>query len=217
MSSLPAAVDPGRHGAPLRVLQFIDSLAASGAEVSLAELAPALLARGVELHVAYLVDRTDMADRLIDAGAKLWPLTTARSRAGRAVGAYHLVRKLRPQVVHTTLFEADLAGRSAAWAAGVPVVSSMVNPMYGRTQAGAGLSPLKLRAARGLDRITARSVRRFHAISEDVAALMGPMLRVGSASIEVIPRARDFHRLGRWSSARRSTVRSALEFPRMRR
>jgi glycosyltransferase involved in cell wall biosynthesis len=194
----------------MRVLQVIDSLASGGAETSLAEMAAPLVALGVDLHVAYLVDRTDVADRLYLAGATLWPLTSAGGRLGRVKAVRRLVMSIRPDVVHTTLFEADLAGRAGARLAGVPVVSSLVNEMYGQRQIDAGLNPIKLRLAHLLDWATSKLVISFHAISNDVAHSMGRRLRISADRITVIPRGRDLDRLGRWTEERRRAVRSAI-------
>ena len=51
-----------------------------------------------------------------------------------------LVGEVEPDLVHTTLYEADIAGRVGARLAGVPVVSSLVNSMYGPVQAQNQLS-----------------------------------------------------------------------------
>jgi len=48
----------------MRLLYVIDSLAPGGAETSLAEMAPELVRRGVELHVLPLGSQRDLAPRL---------------------------------------------------------------------------------------------------------------------------------------------------------
>ncbi len=194
----------------MRVLHIIDSLASSGAETSLAEMAPALVELGTDLHVAYLTDTTDLASRLTSAGATLWPLTEDRGRLGRTRSIRKLTKRLEPDVVHTTLYEADIAGRSGAWLAGAPIVSSLVNEMYGQRQIDAGLNPAKLKMAQVLDMATVRFVSKFHAISADVAAVMGDRLHIPPERIEVIPRGRDIVRLGNWSPERRRSARSTL-------
>ena len=61
---------------------------------------------------------------------------------GRIRRARALIAARRPEIVHTTLFEADITGRLAAAAAGVPVVSSLVSSAYDVEQAAApGLRP----------------------------------------------------------------------------
>jgi hypothetical protein len=41
-----------------------------------------------------------------------------------------LIRRYQPDLVHTSLFEADLAGRLAAWRTRTPVMVSLVNTSY---------------------------------------------------------------------------------------
>jgi hypothetical protein len=98
----PAA--PGR-----RVLQVIDSLARAGAEQSLVALAPHLVVGGVDLHVAYLVERDDLRPELERIGVPVTSLTPPDGRRHRQWW-YHRLRELiaavGPDVVHTTLFEA---------------------------------------------------------------------------------------------------------------
>ena len=65
----------------LRVLQVIDSLARAGAEQSLATLAPHLVAEGVDLHVAYLVEREGLHGEIERAGVPV--VSLASPGAGR--------------------------------------------------------------------------------------------------------------------------------------
>lgn len=199
-------------GPPRRVLQIIDSLARGGAEQSLATLAPHLVAEGVDLHVAYLVERDDLRADIERAGVPV--VSLAEAGAGRhrwLARTRDLIADLRPDVVHTTLFEADLAGRRAAPRLGVPCVSSFVNTTYGRMQADReNVSRVKLRAAQAVDALTARRVARFHAVTEHVATVMSRRLLVPRAKIEVISRGRDSAVLGRRSAQRADATRRRL-------
>ena len=197
---------------PLRVLQVIDSLARAGAEQSLATLAPRLVAEGIDLHVAYLVEREGLRREIERAGVPVVSLAApGAQRRDWYARATELVGELRPDVVHTTLFEADLAGRRAAARHGVPAVSSFVNTTYERAQAGReNVSRVRLRAAQAADAYTARTVTRFHAVTEHVAQVMSRRLLVPRSKIDVIPRGRDGDVLGRRSPARTSEVRRRL-------
>jgi glycosyltransferase involved in cell wall biosynthesis len=193
----------------VRILYLIDSLAAGGAERSLAALAPAYAQRDLRLTVGYLHERPGVRAELEAAGATARPLEGPWGMAGAVRRARGLVAATRPDLVHTTLFEADLVGRAAAGR--VPVVTSLVNDAYGATQAGApGLARWKLGAARLLDAASARRVVRFHAISGHVAELMAARLRLPRERIEVVPRGRDPVALGTRSAARREAARAAL-------
>jgi glycosyltransferase involved in cell wall biosynthesis len=197
---------------PLRVLQLIDSLARAGAEQSLVALAPHLVRQNIELHVGYLIERQGLRTNLEQAGIPVHSL--AGSPAGRRRWLERtsaLVGTVQPDVVHTTLFEADLAGRRAAARARVPCVSSFVNTAYGRTESSRdGLRSLRLRAAQVADAATARRVTRFHAVTQHVAQVMSRRLLVPMSKIEVIPRGRDPEDLGRRTPARRAETRRRL-------
>ncbi len=198
----------------MRVLSVIDTLDASGgAERSLASLAPELSSLGVEVHVAYLRERPHtIAGELRAAGAKVYSLAGRGGRFANAMRIAQLAHALRPDLIHTTLFEADQAGRVGARVAGRPVVSSLVNIAYGRDQATTPqLSAWKLRAAQTTDALTARLPVRFHAITSYVAGVMAARLRIPRTRIDIVPRGRDPARLGRRTEDRRARIRAELD------
>ena len=174
----------------LRMLYVIDSLAPGGAETSLAELAPDLVRGGIDLHVLPLGSRRDLADRLTDAGAivHLGPRHVGRRANLNAV--LQTARRVRPELVHTTLYEADVAGRTAARLLGLPSSTSIVSDSYSAAHY-AHHNTAKLHAARALDAATARFAGRFHAISQAIAETVPPRIGVPLAKVEVVPRGRD--------------------------
>jgi glycosyltransferase involved in cell wall biosynthesis len=195
----------------VRLLYVIDSLGPGGAERSLAAMAPFYAGQGIELDVAYLHDRPGLQAELARAGAGLFSLAGPGGRAGWVGRARRLIGARRPDLVHTTLFEADLAGRVAAGLARVPVVSSLVNVAYGTEQAATpGVGRWKVRGARLADALTARRVVRFHANASHVAEVMAPRLGVPRDRVEVIPRGRDPERLGARTPERRAGARAGL-------
>jgi glycosyltransferase involved in cell wall biosynthesis len=122
-----------------------------------------------------------------------------------------LVRDRRPDLVHTTLFEADIAGRLAATVARVPVVSSIVNVGYGPEQrADPGIRLRRLLGAQVADIATARVVRRFHAVSREVADVMSRRLLLPRSRVEVVPRGRDPQVLGIRTPERAARARAEL-------
>jgi glycosyltransferase involved in cell wall biosynthesis len=198
----------------VRILYLIDSLGPGGAERSLAAMAPAYVRRGVELDVAFLIDRPGVHADLEAAGARLFPLAGHFGRAGWAWRAERLIAARRPDLVHTTLFEADVVGRIGAALARVPVVSSLVNVAYGADHAASpGVRRWKVQGAHLVDAATARRVVRFHANTRYVADVMASRLHVPRDRLEVIPRGRDPERLGRRDPERRARVRDGLGVP----
>lgn len=194
----------------MRILYLIDSLAPGGAETSLVALAPHLIAGGVELEVGYFVDRPGLQQQLRTAGARVTLLGNEGGRRSRVARVRTLVVDRRPQLVHTTLFEADVAGRVGARLARTPVVTSLVSDAYGRSHRDADQLGWRLRAAHGLDALTAQLARRFHANSELVATNMSRRLGVPRSRIDVVVRGRDATAFAARPAERRAQVRASL-------
>jgi glycosyltransferase involved in cell wall biosynthesis len=195
----------------MRILYIIDSLAPGGAESSLVALARLYPARGVELEVAFLHERRGFDEALATTGARLTCLAGPGGRTGWVGRAAALVRDRRPDLVHTTLFEADIVGRLAGASARVPVVSSIVNVGYGPEQRrDPGIRTWRLLSAQLADIATARLVRRFHAVSRHVADVMAGRLLVARSRLEVIPRGRDPQALGCRTAERTDRARAML-------
>jgi glycosyltransferase involved in cell wall biosynthesis len=194
----------------MHVLYVIDSLFGGGAEQSLAVLAPHLVRAGVELDVVYLHERdAALKSTLTGAGARVSALGSNRRTAMKGLRAEQRIRQ--PDVVHTTLFEADIIARIANLGTSMPIVTSLVNEAYGSDQLrNPQLRRWKVRGAQLVDAITARRVTRFHAVSSNVARVMGSRLHIPAGRIEVIPRGRDAEMLGRREPARRTQKRSDL-------
>ena len=201
----------GRGALLIQVLTIIDSLAVGGAEQSLAMLTPHLVQRGVEVHIAYLTERPGLHDELRSAGAVLHSLAGSGGRLGSLARTTRLLRLVRPDLVHTTLFESDIVGRVAARLLGVPVVSSFVTESYGPEHVGnPEYRRWRVLGARLADAVTARFVTRFHAVSVASAEIMARRLWIPRDRVDVIPRGRDPVRLGGRSAERRSRVRLEL-------
>lgn len=194
----------------MRLVQVVDSLAPGGAERSLAAMAGPLVERGVDLTVIQLLDRDGVAPLIAAAGGAVRTLRPG-SRASAVAQIAGLLSELRPDVVHTTLFEADIAGRVAAAWRRLPVVSSLVSTSYGPEHYQKdGIRRSRIVAAHALDCATAHLVTRFHAVSGVVADTMAARLRIPRDRIEVVWRGRDRAGLGRRTEARRVSTRRAL-------
>lgn len=196
----------------LRVLYVIDSLAPGGAETSLAELAPGLVSDGVDLHVLPLGSRHDLAPALRDAGAEVHDRQGARGRWGNVRAVLEVARRTSPDLIHTTLYEADVSGRTAARLLRLPSSTSIVSDSYG-AQHYAETRTLALHAARVLDAATARFAGRFHATTEAVADSVAPRLHIPRDKVEVIHRGRDPEVFGFRPPGVREDTRRALTIP----
>ena len=98
-----------------------------------------------------------------------------------------VIRRVRPDLIHTQLFGADCYGRLIGRLMGVPVVSTVQSSVY--------VSPDPyLRSAKHewVDRWTARTcVDRLVAVSEFVKELLRKRFRIADSRIQVIPNAVD--------------------------
>lgn len=113
---------------PIRIVYVIDDLGVGGAQRQLVELVKSLPRDRYALHVVSLsTDKDEFAQALRQLGV---PCTCIAQSGAWSPGAfsalYRLLRLLRPDIVHTWLFTADLYGRIAAWLARVPVILSAV-------------------------------------------------------------------------------------------
>jgi sugar transferase (PEP-CTERM/EpsH1 system associated) len=118
---------PARPDGRIRVCYVIDDLGLGGAQRQLVELAAALPKDRYAVHVIALsMDKAEQAAPLRRSGVGV---TLIDQQGAKLASVGRLVRTLRwwrPAIVHTWLFTADLYGRLAARAAGVPVVLSAV-------------------------------------------------------------------------------------------
>ena len=109
------------------VLQLIDGLNVGGAEVLLRDLASGLLRRGYQVSVGYStpgplvqeLENLDISLTRLPRLARVDPFLLAR--------IIRLMRRERPQIVHTHLFKSDFHGRLAAKITGVPIVVSTLH------------------------------------------------------------------------------------------
>lgn len=111
----------------MRILYLIDSLKVGGAEILLRNLAAGVRTAGHEVHVGYCTPGSLAAD-FQEMQVPLYALP----RLGRVdplllLRMFRLVRRLRPDVVHTHLFKSDFHGRLAARLGGAGRVISTLH------------------------------------------------------------------------------------------
>jgi glycosyltransferase involved in cell wall biosynthesis len=199
----------------VRLLFVIPGLSGGGTERSLRELVPSVVRGGFDVSIAYLVQRTtDDEAELERAGARLHHVPEPRLD-GRVRGIRRVITQERPDIVHTSLYDADMAGRLAAWRApgGSPiVVSSIVNTSYDPARVDdPNVRAWKLSAVRRMDGWTARNLtNHFHAVSGAVKDSAVQALRIDPDRVTVVERGRDPGRLGVPSPERRASVRAGL-------
>ena len=198
----------------MRVLHFINSLGGGGSERSLAEMLPQFTEAGIESAVVVLSRaREGVQEDVERAGIPVEVIGAGRLAAVPRLRP--IISRWKPDILHTTIYEADVLGRIAA--AGMPckVITSLVSTTYDGVQvADSEISPTKLAAAKAVDRFTARHLTdHFHAVSGAVKDSAVRHLRVRPERVTVVERGRDLRRLGEPSPRRRGSVRSELGIP----
>ena len=196
----------------MRVLFVINGLGTGGAERSLAESLPILVNEGVEPIIVTLRRRSEGVEEMVHSAGYDLRSMDGLGWAERIRNVRRLVHTERPDLVHTTIFEADVAGRIAAWCTGVPVLTTLVNTSYVRERlADPNVDRMKLAAVRHIDAWTSRHLTdHFHAITKAVRDEAAACLRIPLERFTVIERGRDPVRLGTRSRTRRHDARRRL-------
>ena len=195
----------------MHVMHVIDSMHGGGAETSLLEVAPGLASRGVRTSiVTLLADDGGLEDRLDALGLRRIRLKQ-RDPVGLTLELRNLVCSERPDLLHTTLLFANLAGRIAARTVRTPVITTLANQDYGpEHRANSRYGAWSVRTIHAADLVTSPLTTRFHAISLNVARVMSRRLRIPRDRIQVVYRGRDPARLGVPTLDRRLRTRAAL-------
>lgn len=196
----------------MRIIHVINGLGPGGAERSLAELLNRYEKAGVESWVACLKRRNEGVEGDVLSGHAEVRFLPNTGWARRFTGLRRLLCEVRPSLLHTTLFEADILGRAAAAGTDVPVLTSLVNTTYGPARLrDPNVQRRKLAVVRELDGLTARHLTsHFHALTEAVKISAIEALHVKPELVSVVGRGRDPERLGRPSPERRAEVRHRL-------
>lgn len=195
----------------MKVLHVVPSLGSGGSERSLFE-SLRRFPDDIESRVIVFSRRDggvhDLVERLgvpviVCPGsypARLWP-------------AIKQIRSWRPDLVHTSVPEADMVGRVAGRLCGVPVLSTLVNTSYGPLRrADPAVGKWALEAHRRLDQLSSRlCVSHFRAVSEAVASDAVAGLGLGRDRITVVPRGRADEALTPISMAERDSLRRELD------
>ncbi len=174
------------------MLHLIEDLGAGGAERLLFVNLSRLNRQSFDGIVCHLYDRAlHWKQPILDLG---YPVVSLGMRSIRDLpqGVARLVRLLRRDpvdLIHTHLYGANLVGRVAAAARGVPVVSSLHNPDYDAAifVDNVALSPTKLRLLCWLDRVSCRLAHpEFVAVSEYVKQSAAQHLGIPDGRTRVI-------------------------------
>ena len=198
-----------------KYLFVINSFLAGGAERSLVEMLPRLVEEGVTPIIASLHYReVGFEEEVRDAGYDV-RLLSGRGRLGKAWALRSLISHESPDLVYTSLFDADLAGWIATRGMRVPLVSNLANTAYDPARlADPNIDERRLKVIRSIDGYTSRhGTDHFHAVSQAVKDSTVETLGVDPTRITVVKRGRDSDRLGSRSIERTAAAREMLDLP----
>jgi glycosyltransferase involved in cell wall biosynthesis len=196
----------------LKVLFVINSLGRSGTERSLAEMLPYLVQAEIQPQIVYFNSYSQGVEQEVKAQGFSTRRIAPHSLLARIRALRQLIQDERPQLVHTALFDANLAGRLAAYRQPVPVMSSLVNTSYTELRRqDPNLKAGRWRMIQAIDGWTARHLTtHFHAVSHAVKKEAIETLGVASHRVTVVERGRNPTRLGQPGRERRQQARVKL-------
>ena len=195
----------------MKVLHVVPSLGSGGSERSLFE-SLRRLPNDIESRVIVFGRRDGGVHDLVEQlGVPV--IVCPGSYPVRLLAAVRQIRTWRPDLVHTSVPEADLVGRIAGRACGLPVLSTLVNTSYDPLRrADPAVGKWALEAHRRLDQVTSRlCVTHFRAVSEAVASDAVAGLGLRRDRITVVPRGRGVEALTPISMAERDALRHELD------
>ena len=169
---------------PTRIAFCITDLDAGGAERALVQIVTRLDRRRWEPHVFCLDAGGVLVVELRSAGIDVVCLGAHRPRDFLVVWPlYRRLAALRPAILQTFLFHANIVGRLAGAAARVPAIVS-----------GIRVAEKRSRTRLWIDRITDRLVTAHVCVSRDVAEFSTNPGGLPRAKIRVIPNGVDYER-----------------------
>ena len=181
----------------MKILFVVDTFSMGGAEKSILAIASKM--RRAKPVVCSLYDVNTLANSFIDAGVEIIELKLSKSVSDftSARALRRVIEAVKPDIVHATLFRAEMACRIALWRKENPVlVGSFVGDTYGteRYRELTYFARVKLRGLQVIDRFTSRRVSIFVSISEFLRKSYEWKLGIPREKIVVIPRGRDIVR-----------------------
>jgi glycosyltransferase involved in cell wall biosynthesis len=177
----------------VKILYLIETLGVGGAERSLLQILPRL-GDGVRPVMCHIYRGNDLRERYEAAGVPVVSLDVPPKyrflTAIRRVEA--LVDQMQPDLIHTTLFRAEVVGRIVGWRRRLPVVCSFVSECYAdiRWRSLSAVGRFKLGGVQMLDRLTAPLATHFIANSETIKQSETRSIGVAPERVTVLHRGR---------------------------
>ncbi len=166
----------------MKILQVITELGGGGAEKVLAVLAEGLRKTGNSVFVVSLKERParmEIPNRLTRNNIRILYLNAGKNSWNLVFRLRSLIRRIKPDVIHTHLVHPNILMRLAAVGTGIPVINTVHT-----AERRSGQSWL----AR-LDRWTVKRARRITAVSPEAAEHYSRMIGYPLEKIAVVPDA----------------------------
>lgn len=176
-----------------KVLYLIDTLQTGGAERSLLEISSRL--KKYKPFFFQLFPGDDLLEdfKKKGIGVKQFGLRPGYNFKRYARRILPEVIALQPDIIHSTLFRADMVGRSLGKLTDLPLVNSFVNNTYGRARYTklAPVGKLKLAGIQFWDKLTTSSVDLFISNSKSIKDANIKALDISPNRVEVVHRGRN--------------------------
>ena len=176
-----------------KVLYLIDSLQTGGAEKSLVTIASKI--KRLKPVFVYVYDGNLLEKKLREHEIEVYSLNIDREyNFKKAVEELlPLVKKINPDIIHSTLFNSDIIARKLKKRYPVILINSFVNNSYlqERYKKLSWLNKIKLFAFQQYDRLSSSNVDLFISNSEAIKVSNAAALKISLDKIKVIHRGRD--------------------------
>lgn len=178
----------------MKILYIIDSLQTGGAEKSLLEISSRL--KEFKPVVCTIYSRnSDFKQEFLQRGIPLMELkVTSKWWWAEGVKKFkNVLKEVRPDLVHATLYKSEIITRLTLLGSGIPHVGSFVNDSYSvnRYRNQSFSRNVKLNVIKFIDRVTSKSVPHFMSITNAVALSNAKALGIKPERITCIYRGRD--------------------------
>lgn len=180
-----------------KVLYIIDTLEVGGAETSILEIASRL--QNYVPMLVYIYNGHALRSRFEEAGIKIYSLEIIDKfgffKAARLVK--EIIKKEKPDLIHATLFKAEMVSRIVGPSSGVPVINSFVNDSYSKERYNLldFSQLLTLNLYKWLDYITSYRVTKFMSITNAIIENNAKAIGISKQDVEVIYRGRNIEQL----------------------
>jgi len=176
-----------------KVLFLIDTLEIGGAETSILEIASRL--KSWEPIVVYIYHGGTLKPRFESAGIKVYSLNIkAKFGIWKAYKALSkIIQNENPDIIHATLFKAELVSRFVGPKFNIPVINSFVNDSYSieRYELLNFYQKNVLNLYKLVDRITANRATQFMSITNAIIHRNSSAIGINLEQVNVIYRGRD--------------------------